>query len=312
MGFSPPSDFIDDAPRSHWGRNLLLGGLGCLLLLLAVGGVLTYGTCRTGKQCFDAAEEKLEAELAPVNAMLSALEKNQDQTAYDALGDSYREANSFESFQAMVNAQGDLLRGGQPRLVGSRSTGRARREGYFLIVQIFDGDTDKGVVTFQMTRPSRDASPVIDDILIGMPAARLEQEAISRMLQRHVDHLGRGQFTEAWSDLGGADGDAPMDQAAFETFIKANGDLFLGGRVEVIELDGKDRDAVALVRVLAPDASVKGQVRYQLQRHRDGQWRILAMSTVEGDDPAGDDPQEGLEAPQTPPQEGDDVPDGSP
>ncbi len=281
MSFSPPSDWVDDAPKSRAGMIILGIGGGCLVLLLMAGAFVSFGTFAAGKSCCDFAEESMRQTMAPIQSMLDALGRGDDAGAYEALGEGYRQANTFEAFQAFVHAEGDLFIGGEASFVGSRN---ARRPGHrYLIVQIAEPKTGtvKGTATFLVTRssPSKKgaaAEEKIMEIHVGIPGAVMGQQEVVEVLQAFVDAVGREDLEAARLFM-----DDEMSAEAFEGFVEAQSGLLDGGRVVPVEIHGEPPELEAVVTIVAPDGEPRGQASFSMRRRPSGLWKITAIRTGE-------------------------------
>lgn len=289
MSFSPPSDWVDEGGSGRrWWMIILGAGGGCLALVLIGGLLMTFGTCTLGKGCCDDIESGMKSRMAPVQVMLDKLGSDDVKGAYEGLGESFKEANTFEAFEGFIEGEGDLFRGGQAEFVRTkhaRGTGR-----FYLTVQIKAAETRtvKGYATFLMSRTGQQDAQgaplyVINEVHVGVPSALMEKDTILLVLQSFVDQLGRGDFEAAHRHF--ADGNG-MDRATFRTFVKSQGELLMGGRVEVLDLQGKGPSLEALVEIRSPLDEVKGQAAFGMARDKAGQWRIISVRTVQADERA--------------------------
>ncbi len=275
--------------ESSLGRWILGLGAGCLIFILLIGLVMSFAIFRGGQCCNNRISQASKAQMEPIDELLLALGQHRDEDAYQALGVAFKDKNSFESFEAFINAEDDLFRGGTARFVSTRRDQRTPRR-YFMTVQIVDigGDTVKGVATFLMVAGAskndqgyRRAD--IEEIFVGVPAARIAEDEIRAMLQAHVDRLGRGEFKAASADLDS--GPEAMDPKTYRQYIDAHGTLFKGGRVEIVEVNTERRMLLALVEVRDAEGEAKGQARFALLRDSKGGLRgrlkIVSIETTD-------------------------------
>jgi ketosteroid isomerase-like protein len=288
MGVGQPSDWVDGGGGERpWAKILLLGGGGCLVVVIALGALSTWGVCSGVGSCCDRIEEQHAAMVMPVQNLLDAIGAGDTQRAYLSLSDTYREAHSQAEFDAFVEENAPLFDGGTARVIGSRSVSRNGKRRVYLSVLIMGGDKNrkKGNATFLVrqtgkTNQNGDPIPVIDDLFVGEPDELREEREINVAVQLHLRRLGEKDFEGAWA-LMDPEFTSKMDRGTFEAYVNSQGDLFgpeAHARIRALDSDGATAEAKVDVMDLRKFKS-RGTVVYGLRKGQDGQWRIRDIRT---------------------------------
>jgi hypothetical protein len=286
MGHGRPSDWVDERGGSSWGKIILLSGAGCLVLVLALAALSTFGTCAGVNSCCGRIEQQHAALARPAQDLLDAVGSGDNQRAYLGLSDQYRDAHTQREFDEFIGEHGTLFRGGSARVAGSRSVSRNGTRKTFLTVLILDpAKKTKGSVTFRIrqtgkTNEQGDPIPEIDEIYVGEPDELREEKDISAAVQTHLRRMGAKDYEGAWEQMD-PEFTSKTDMATFQSYVESQDDLFgptMRARVRKIDSDGRNAQAsVDLVDVR--EIRRAGRVIYRLTRAEDGVWRIREMRT---------------------------------
>lgn len=287
MGIGQPSDWVDDSGgERNWGKILLLGGGGCLVLIVGVAALSTWGVCSSVGSCCDRIEEQHAAMVKPVQDLVNAVGAGDTQRAYLGLSDTYRQEHTQAEFDAFIEEHGELFKGGTARVIGSRAIRRnGKRKVYLSVLILGTNNKKKGTATFLVRQTGKtnergDPIPVIDDLFVGEPDELKEERDITVAVQTHLKRLGQKDFEGAW-ELMDPEFTAQMDRATFETYINSQGDLFAPkAQARMRALDSDGQTAEAKVDVIDLERfKPRGTVTYGLRRGDDGQWRIHSIQT---------------------------------
>lgn len=281
MAFSPPNDFVA-APSSHsWATIALGAGGGCLTVVTLLTLLATYGTCTATEGCCDTIEATSRHLVEPAQRFVDRVGEGDLEGAYAQMSPEYRAASSLEDMTQDLSKSNDLFRGGQVQFlrVANRTRDPARGAPKTVVwVQIVDRktQTQKGTATFVYRR---DASGdfVIDRVLVGDGQSELAATEVEDVLNDHATALGEQDLTAArllHSDRYRAD----TSPASYREFIKAQGSLFVDGRLKIIDVTVEGQTARARAQLMGPDGTAKlATLDYELRRDRLGLWRIETL-----------------------------------
>ncbi len=258
------------------GTYILLGGGGCLLVVLALGLLATWGTCAAGSAVVEGVQSSGLELAAPAQAFLDATGRGAWDDAWAMTSPGLRERVPRDAFEAWVREHGDLLVGGTARALEERQGGPRRR---LLTVSIERANTQVGVVTFTLLRPEGGRGPaagyLIDDLHGGRPDPALEeQRVIHALLLAHLRQMSAGDFEAAAVSF-------PPDGGARQGFLLwagLEGERFRGALplLDPALLRG-DRAEVRVTLRDPPTRQLRpGEVRSTLERGAEERWWITA------------------------------------
>ncbi len=294
------SSFHSDGPSNTWGRIVVGGGLGCLLVLLLLGMAVSVGGVKFAQCCQDKMGAERKIVLGPIEAVVDKLGENNMEGAYKAMSEGYRKRASLEEFRTHAQSHGDVVRGGRVELFNMR-TPPGDRGRVYIVVRIYEPktNTEKGLATFVVKKTGEknaQGKPVygVEEFFAGAPRALAIQEAVEQVVQLHIERLGRGEVEAAYAQVSDAFTGGSRDAEAFARFVDSQGELLRGGEVVVQELrpvDGTHRTVEISVKLRDPEKDLwKGEAVFKLTLEGRA-WKITSIRTQSAL------PQPGLELP---------------
>lgn len=273
-----PSPESFQEPGDTLGRVILIGGGGCLLAVLLIGLLGTWGTCAAGRSALEHVEAGQLELAAPAQAFLDATGRGDWDAAWDMTSPALQQRVTRHAFQGWLQHNPDLFVGGTARFQQeTRGPGPGRRR---LTVQIERGSTRVGVATFTLLRPpggrGAAAGYLIDDLHGGIPQQDTDATTLlAARLQSHLRHMADGDHAAAADDF------EPEGAArqGFLLFARAEAPRFQNAAPRLGEPDIQgDRARVHVVLLDAQTHTPRpGELIYDLRRDPEGRWWLTGV-----------------------------------
>jgi len=298
MAFEPPSDFVADQGSGNKNKMWKVLGVGCLLILLLLGGLFAAGAFKM-VSCCSTISDVAKLSMAGQEfgqGWVELLASRDYEEAYGKLSAEYRSRTTLEVFRARAEEHRERMEGAVPRLrdinvVSQQDDGwRWRQQFQFadsrseqMLIVMFDVIHEDE--TFWVESVDYD---IRERLLSTEPPARTVLD-FHQLIQEGSYEIAFGRFSDGFKQ--------ETDQAAFRKFLDAEGSVLKSSRIEIKEVIYNSKDSATVMAIVENKSGVRAVVQYELKTIMPNlpAWQIETISPmVQGESSfrIGDDEQE--------------------
>lgn len=295
--FEPPSDFVGGSGGGSSGTKkvLMVGGIGCGVLLLIIGVLFAAGAFKAVSCCNQVSDFAQKSAGAQEYALEfgRALHEKDFESAYKMTSDSYRSANSLEMFTAAFDPYAAHLQGA-PRVFNTRAGGvdgpaesvDDLTKGWVIALQFARPEGSEQLLVELDVAPQGEAQFTIQGVRAESRARSLSSEPPAKEVLEVHDDLAAGRYEMAYGRM------APpfkqeTDMAAFKGFLDDSNGVMISNDVEITSVEyGSPQAATVMATVTAKDGR-RAIVQYELSTPIPNMpvWKVMAISPVVTSDP---------------------------
>ncbi len=295
VAFQPPSDMVNGGGSSTTKKVFVGLGIGCGLVLILLGLMLSAGAFKAVTCCNDVkkiADSSVGAQQFAGEFATELAEGKHDE-AYARTSSAFQSAMSKDAFTGAVEAHREQMKASKPRLQGmdlqqsggDKPSMEQLAKGSWLMSFQFAGPQDSTMLllNFRVASAPEGAERAfeIDDVTFDERPRNLSYEPPAEEVLKVHDLIQRSQYEAAYNRLGDQFR-STADNAAWRAFLKDAGEVLTASDLQIREVAYNDANTQATVMAHAKSTSGKDAiVQFELQSQMPGLgWRIVTIAPL--------------------------------
>ena len=291
VGFTPPSDFVDESPSSGGGKTWLkVAGIGCGAFLLIFGLLFAVGAFKVVSCCGDLKDVGMNTAAASQYSMEFGQMVQQEQWAdahamltpeYQAQVDAAQFEAMFAPHQELIDTGVPLMDNFQPEQINDPNEITQIKTWNTQIRYFPSAGKDALVVTWTVRLTGQEGeTPLfgIEQVTVSPREVDFRLEPPAKIVLEMHGHLQAGQMSRAFSTLHPEMRDG--GQVKFKAFIEEQGTLLTRSTMEIEEVRYPEHGAAQVTaRVVSSDGQ-KAIITYDARLFMNQQWSIAGISPL--------------------------------
>ncbi|QED26500.1 hypothetical protein FRD01_04405 [Microvenator marinus] len=264
MAFEPPSDFVTDSGSSKKTIWKVLG-VGCLLILLIIGGFFAAGTFKMVSCCSDISDAAKSTMAGQEfgKAWVSEVAGGNIDSAFSQTTPSFQEGMSKESFASKVKEHESWLANNVARVRDTNVLSQGDAGWKWRIFYQFSKPGSEQMLVLILDVVQVEEKFLVDAVDFDVRERLMSAEPPAQAVLDFHDLIQGAEYEVAFGRL--SDGfKSSTNQDAFRKFLDAEGAVLKGSTLEIKDVIYNAQDSATVMAFAENKSGAKAIVQYEL------------------------------------------------